>query len=226
LFAFKMDYRITALKVQTRNPNRVNLYLDGDFAFGVSRIVAAWLRVDQILTEEKIASLKGQEAQEAALQRAMQLLSYRPRAEAEIRQRLEKAGFEPGVIAQVLERLRATGLVQDAGFAREWVENRGTFRPRSHKMLAYELRRKGVTEDAIQQALDETSADEVLAYQAAVRYARKLAGTESDEFRRRLLAYLGRRGFSYETAVPIVLRVWRELHQGVEDARIYDDKDE
>lgn len=208
-----MDYRITSLKVQTRNPNRISVYLDGEFAFGVSRIVAAWLRVDQILTEEKIASIKDQEAQEAALQKALLLLSYRPRAEAEIRQRLEKAGFETGVIDQVLERLRATGLVQDAGFAREWVENRGAFRPRSHKMLAYELRRKGVTEDAIQQALEETSPDDDLAHQAAVRYARKLAKTESEEFHRRLLAYLGRRGFSYGTAAPIVQRVWRELHQ-------------
>lgn len=189
------------------------MYLDGEFAFGVSRIVAAWLRVDQILTEEKIASIKDQEAQEAALQKALLLLSYRPRAEAEIRQRLEKAGFETGVIDQVLERLRATGLVQDAGFAREWVENRGAFRPRSHRMLAYELRRKGVTEDAIQQALEETSPDDDLAYQAAVRYARKLAQTETEEFHRRLLAYLGRRGFSYGTAAPIVQRVWRELHQ-------------
>ncbi len=93
-----------------------------------------------------------------------------------------------------------------------WVENRGAFRPRSHKMLAYELRRKGVTEDTIQQALEETSSDDDLAYQAAVRYARKLARTEFEEFHRRLLAYLGRRGFSYGTAAPIVQRVWRELH--------------
>jgi len=221
-----MDYRITALKVQKKNPNRVSVYLDGEFAFGVSRIVAAWLRVDQVLTEEKIASIKQQETQEAALQKALLLLSYRPRAEAEIRQRLEKAGFETGAIDPVIERLRASGLVQDAGFARDWVENRGAFRPRSHKMLTYELRRKGVTEDAIQQALDETSPDDELAYQAAVRYARKLTGTDPDEFRRRLLAFLARRGFSYETAAPIVQQVWRELHPGNEDVRNYDDKDE
>jgi regulatory protein len=221
-----MDYRITALKVQKKNPNRVSVYLDGEFAFGVSRIVAAWLRVDQVLTDEKITSIKQQETQEAALQRALLLLSYRPRAEAEIRQRLEKAGFDVEVTDQVVERLRATGLVQDANFARDWVENRGAFRPRSHKLLAYELRRKGVTEDAIQQALDQTNSDDELAYQAAVRYARKLSGTEFDEFHRRLLAYLGRRGFSYGTAAPIVQRVWQELNPGAEDARNLDDKDE
>ena len=87
------------------------------------------------------------------MQRALLLLSYRPRSEAEIRQKLAKAGFEPEVIATVLERLRANGLVRDEGFAHEWVENRGAFRPRSRRMLAYELRRKGVAEETIQQAL-------------------------------------------------------------------------
>ena len=219
------DHRITALKVQKKNPDRVSIYLDGVFAFGVSRIVAAWLRVGQDLTDEKIATLQQQESQEAALQRAMLLLSYRPRSEAEIREKLNSAGFEPEVIAHALERLRTTGLVRDEGFAHEWVENRGAFRPRSRKMLAYELRRKGVAEETIQQALANASEDDDLAYQAAIRYARKLVGTEWDEFRRRLMSFLARRGFSYETAAPVIHQVWQELRSEAGGVRISDDED-
>ena len=87
------ENRITALKVQKKNPNRVSIYLDDEFAFGVSRIVAAWLQVGQILSDEKIASLQQAENQEAALQRALLLLSYRPHSEAEIRKKLSGAGF-------------------------------------------------------------------------------------------------------------------------------------
>ena len=221
-----MNYRITALKAQVKNPERISIYLDGEYAFGVSRIVAAWLHIGQDLSDKKIAELKEQDTQETALQRAMNLLSYRPRTEAEIRQRLEKAGYAAGVIDQVVERLRATNLVQDAGFAREWVENRGTFRPRSHKMLAFELRRKGVTEDVIQNALSEADSDTDLAYQSAVKYARKLRGMEFQEFRRRLLGFLGRRGFNFETAAPIVRQVWQELGDGNQDVRINDQEDE
>jgi regulatory protein len=129
------------------------------------------------------------------------------------------------VIANALERLRATGLVRDEGFAHAWVENRGEFRPRSRKMLAYELRQKGVAEDTIQQALANASEDDDLAYQAAIRYARKLVGTEWDEFRRRLLSFLARRGFSYSTAAPVIHQVWQELRSEAGGVRISDDED-
>ena len=49
-----MDQKITALKAQKRNPNRINVYLDGIFAFGLARVVAAWLQVGQTLSDEKI----------------------------------------------------------------------------------------------------------------------------------------------------------------------------
>ena len=63
-----MTKKVTALKLQKRNKNRVNVYLDGEFAFGLARIVAAWLSTGQELTEEKIAELQAQDNVEVALQ--------------------------------------------------------------------------------------------------------------------------------------------------------------
>ena len=57
---------VTAIEVQQKNPQRVNIYLDDQFAFGLSRITAAWLKVGQGLSEEKIASLQAEDAREAA----------------------------------------------------------------------------------------------------------------------------------------------------------------
>ena len=222
---YKMDHCITALKVQKKNPNRVSVYLDEGYAFGVSRIVGAWLQIGQILSDEKIAVLQQQESQEAALQKATLLLSYRPRSEAEIRQKLVEDGFETTVIASTIERLRTNGLLHDETFAQTWVENRGAFRPRSHRMLAFELRRKGVAEESIEQALETTGDDSELAYQAAQRYARKLAAVEWDEFQRRLLSFLARRGFSYATAAPVVRQIWQALHPADGDVRNSDDED-
>ena len=220
-----VERRITSLKVQKRNPNRVSIYLDEEFAFGVSRIVAAWLHIGQELNEEKIAELQEQETKEAALQKALLLLSYRPRSEAEIRQRMKKAGFDPEVITKVLDRLRETGLVRDESFARDWVENRSALKPRSRKMLAYELRQKGVAEEAIEQALETTSEDEDLALQAATRYAHKLSAADWQEFQRRLMSFLARRGFSYETAKTVVSQVWKGLQSDDGDIR-YPDNEE
>ena len=207
-----MDHTITAITVQKRNPQRVNIDLDGEFAFGLSRIVAAWLHVDRVLSDQDIAQLQAKETQEVAFQNALRFISYRPRTSAEIESKLTEKGYAEMVIQATIERLRANGLLDDGNFARTWVENQSTFRPRGQRALAFELRRKGVTDDVIAQALEETPAEEELAYQAGTRQARKLAALERNEFRMKLSAFLARRGFSYGTIAPVVARIWEELH--------------
>ena len=58
--------KITALEAQKKNPNRVNVHLDGEFAFGLARITAAWLKIGDVLTDERIAQLQNEDAREAA----------------------------------------------------------------------------------------------------------------------------------------------------------------
>jgi len=206
-----MDRTVTALTAQKKNPNRINVFLDGEFAFGLSRIVAAWLRIGELLTDEKIARLQEQDSLEVATQRAVELLSYRPRAEAEIRKRLSESGFGAGEVDEVLGRLRQAGLVSDENFARAWADNRTTFRPRSHRMVAAELRQKGVADETIQKALDELPDDQDLAYQSAQRYARRLENLDWETFRKKLSGHLGRKGFSYEIVAEVTRRVWNEI---------------
>ena len=144
---------VTAMKVQKRNPQRVNVYLDGEYAFGLARITAAWLQIGQQLSDEKIAQLKAQDSHEAAYQKALGFLDYRPRSSAEVRKNLEKHGYDPEVIEQVLERLGRSGLVNDGQFAQTWVDNRSEFRPRGRRLLSMELRQKGLDDEAIETAL-------------------------------------------------------------------------
>lgn len=73
-----------------------------------------------------------------------------------------------------------------------------------------ELRHKGVPEDSIQLALQETQSETNLAYQAALKQARRLNGLDWQGFREKLSAFLARRGFSYGTIAPVVRRVWAE----------------
>src|SRR5512133_247869 len=152
-----MAYTITALKAQKRNPNRVSVYLDGEYAFGLARIVAAWLSIDQTLSDEEIKSLQEKDTDEKAFQAALHFLNYRARTEVEVRKKLFDKGFSETVIEQTLERLRRGGLLDDTQFAQAWVENQTNFRPRGRRALAFELRHKGVSDEIIQQALDETT---------------------------------------------------------------------
>jgi regulatory protein len=208
-----MSGRITALQAQKRNSQRVNVFLDGKFAFGLARITAAWLSVGQELSDEKIAQLQSEDAREVAYQQALRLLERRPRSHKEIQQHLSRAGVAEDVIQEVLQRLSRSDLASDEKFASAWVENRQEFRPRSRKALAFEMRQKGISPDIIDRALDKISDqdEEELAYQAASRQARKYARLDWPEFRQKMVGFLARRGFNYETSAAATQRAWQDL---------------
>jgi regulatory protein len=216
--------KITALETQKKNPNRVNVYLDDQFAFGLSRIVAAWLSAGQMLSDEKIAALQAEDAREVAMQKALRFLGYRARSMQEVRANLEKNEIPEAAIAHTLQRLQENGLLNDQEFAQTWVENRNTFRPRSRRALALELRQKGLDEEVVQETLDKNVDENALALEAARKHVRKVQGLEWQEFRNKLGGFLGRRGFSYAIIVPVLRQVWEELHTG--DEQTYIDNEE
>jgi regulatory protein len=219
-----MAQRISAIEPLQKNPQRVNIYLDGEFAFGLAAVVAAWLTVGQDLGEEKIAGLKEQDEVEITYQKALHFLSYRPRSSQEVRQNLIKRGISESLIDETLNRLQSFGLVNDLAFARAWVENRNTFRPRGKPALRMELRRKGLSDEIVESVLVTQENEAALAFTAARKYARRLMGLEWPEFRRKLGGFLARRGFSYTTLAPVVSEVWKEI-QMADAGSISDNED-
>ena len=208
--------KITAIEVQKKNPNRVNVYLDGEFGFGAARIVAAWLKVGDTLDEARISKLQAEDVHERAYQQAMLFLSYRARSEAEIRNNLRKHDYPDAVIGSTIERLRQDRLADDKQFARAWVENRTAFRPRGRRALTMELRQKGLDDETVQTAvagLDE----EALAQDAGRKRLDRLRGLDRNDFRRKMGEFLGRRGFSYDIISLTVQRLWDETHAGQEE---------
>lgn len=198
-----MAGKITALRFQKRNTDRVNVYVDERFAFGLAAIEAARLQVGQTLSDEDIARLKVRDQVERAYERALNFLSYRPRSEAEVRRNLRKKDVEDEVVEVVVERLMRAGLLDDREFARYWVENRLQFNPRGAYALRYELRGKGVPDAIIADALVDLD-EEAAARQVAEAGARRLTHLEPRDFCRKLGAYMARRGFSYAVIKPLV----------------------
>ena len=212
-----MGGTITAMRLQARNKNRVVVYLDGQGTLGLAKAVASRLAVGQALTDEAIERLRIADAEEDAYQRGLRLLSLRPRSEREIRLYYARHRIPGEVQEAALARLGDVGLIDDRGFARQWVENRQTFRPRSSLALKSELRQKGVPAEAIEGALAAVD-DEAAAYQVASRAARRLKGLSYEDFRRRLAGSLARRGFGYEIIRPLIERFWRETAGSVEES--------
>jgi regulatory protein len=204
-----MEHRITALTLQKRNRQRVNVFLDGEFAFGLSRITAAWLQIDQVISDEKIAELRATDDREVAYQQALKFLSYRQRSIKELRRHLQENHYSEEIVSETLTRLQNSGLLDDRQFAETWVENRNEFRPRSKRALAIELRQRGIADEDIDEVTQNID-DEELAYQAALKHTRKMEGLEWLEFRQKLSSFLARRGFSYDVIKTVVERVWTE----------------
>lgn len=211
LCVFNMK-KITAITAQKKNPNRVNIYLDGEFAFALARITAAWLKTGDLLNDEKIAKLQAEDSKERAYQQAMLFLSYRARSEKEIRQNLLKHEYSEDVVEGTLQRLRESGLANDNEFARAWVENRSTFRPRSRRALTMELRQKGLDEETVKQAVANVD-ENALAYETAQKRAPRFKDLEWNEFRKKLSDHLARRGFPYSIVTSVVTRLWNEMHK-------------
>jgi regulatory protein len=196
---------VTALKAQ-RAKDRVNVYLDGEFAFGLALIHALWLKIGQKLSDEDIAQLKAADTLEKAQQRAVNFIAYRPRTEREVRQRLKKAGANDETIGDVLARLKSAGLLDDEAFGRAWVESRVRANPRSRRMLAWELRQKGVGEEEVQAALAGVD-DEENAWRAAQKRWPRLKSLEPRERRRKLMEFLARNGFDFQTIEIVMAKI-------------------
>ena len=202
--------KITAIRTGKGQGKRVNVFLDGKFAFSLEAEVAVRerLQVEQELSASQIETLARSDHFHRCFNAAAHYLSYRPRSESELRERLHRRGFDDSIEA-VIAKLKEQGLVDDVAFTQFWKDNRESFSPRSRWLTKLELRRKGVADDIIDQVVD-TVDDNNNAYRAALSKARSLPLSDYQDFRRRLGEYLKRRGFGYGVIKHTVEQLWQE----------------
>lgn len=213
-----MMSKITALRMRNGcKEKRVSVYLDGQFAFSLGAEVVAQegLRLDQEITQPEIDLLNREDRYRRCLSAAIRYISYRPRSEFEIRERLTRSDFDSDCIEVAVERLKQQGLIDDVEFARSWQHDRQLFSPRSKRLTELELRRKGVSQEAIEQAVADMS-DEASAYRAALNRVGRLPVSDYFGFRNRLAGYLSRRGFNYQIINKTVDKLWREVKDGTD----------
>jgi len=149
-----------------------------------------------------------------ALAKAYRLLAVRARSEKELRDALKRADFSPELIEAAIAECKAQRFIDDAGFARQFVQNRLRNRPAGRTRLAMELRQKGIEASTIASVLDEVLTPEnqiELAEQLAEKQRKRLANLPPPKARQRLADFLRRRGFDWETIQGT--RLWTDLHE-------------
>jgi regulatory protein len=138
---------------------------------------------------------------------AYRLLTYRPRSHAELEQKLREKGFKEAVIEAVLADLEHLGYVNDRQFAGQWAAGRLRLRGFGRRRIEQELRRKGISQEVIREAISEAvppDDEREAAAKAAEKKLRTMLSVAPDVRRRRLAGFLERKGFSSEITRSIL----------------------
>ena len=178
---------ITAIEAQKRNKDKVNLYLDGEFACSLTAesVVRARLKIGQELSEEKLREIS----------RAM-------KTEKQVKDYLCLKGFDALAAERAVEKLKEYKYADDLQFAALYVEMNG--RQKGARRIKAELMQKGIDETKAEQALLMLS--EERSSESAAALADKFMRGKANDFKNlvRLSRFLAARGFDYETINQIV----------------------
>jgi regulatory protein len=149
-----------------------------------------------------------------AFERALKSISVRERTAGEVKQFLQRRGYEPDVIDDVIGGLREEGLVDDAGYARRFAEDRRLLDQWGNERIARDLERRGIARELVEQALAGHGHDDEMAVAVELLDRRFPMPFEGDRERDKAWRLLVRRGYEPELAYSAV----RRHEQGLRDA--------
>jgi len=200
--------KITALKIQVRDKNRVNVFVDGAYSFSldITQVASLGIKTGKEYTEAELAELENESQFGKLYTRALEYVLTRPRSQKEMRDYLYrktrdtrtktgdiKKGVSVELTQRVFDRLCEKGYLNDETFARFWVENRNVRKGSSMRKLQAELVAKGVSREVADAVLGQSERSDSAEIQKIIAKKAKRYASEQQ-----LVAYLARQGFSYD----------------------------
>lgn len=201
---------ITKLTVQKNNPNRVSVFIDGEFAFGVHQdlVLEYRLRAGRELTPDEQQALVEDDRVAKATSRAFDYLAHKPRTETEVRRKLRQNEYSEPVIESVVERLQELSYLDDVQYAEQYVERRFASKGYGPVRIRQELRKRGIdrhlAETAVADFFEEESPLAAAREKAQKRWPRIAREEDPRKRRDKLYRYLKRRGYTYDTIRVVI----------------------
>ena len=197
---------ITSIKSQKKK-ERVNVYLDNKFGFGIDleNFIKLGLKVDQEVTEIEIEKIVKKAEFQKTLDKLLRFATLRSRSEREINNYLRRKKVHESMHSQLFDRLNHLELIDDEKFAKWWVEQRQAFRPKPKRILSNELRIKGIDSETIKKILgDETIDEEKMAKDLIEKRAYRWKNLQGFELKQKMSQYLAQKGFAWEIIEKMV----------------------
>lgn len=193
-----------------KDPERVNIFIDNQFAFGLF----LWtkeelgLKKGMEIDEGLLESIKSKDELQGAKSKAYQYLSFRQRTQRELEDYLLKKDFSRNTVETVIESLKEAGYVDDLDFARTFVRDKTSYKSFGPYRIINELVQKGISKELIDQALEEEYHEELdeLVDMVEARYS-SILHDKSDKRFRRIGGFLQRKGHSYDTIRKVLDRI-------------------
>lgn len=188
--------KITKIEAQVKRRGRYSIFVDDQFAFGLSEtgLIESGISIGLEIDEKRLAELKDRSDFDKIYGRVLDLLARRSRSEWEISDYLKRKQVDEETASEILNKLSSRGYVNDEKFARSWVESRRLLKATSKRKLSLELRQKRISDQIITQVIQEDETDEQDVLKKLIEKKRSQTRYQDDM---KLIAYLARQGFSY-----------------------------
>jgi len=189
---------VTSLRPQ-RNNRRINVYLDGKFAFGIDldNLVKFGIKIEKEFSRQDLDKIIHEAEFAKTYNKFLNFATLRLRSEQELFNWLKRKKVPVTIYKKLFNRLKRLGLVDDMKFAKWWIEQRLEFRLKSKKELKYELRQKGIDKNVITEVLVESAINEG-------EIAKKLLAKRRFKDTQKAFAYLARKGFDFNTIKSVL----------------------
>lgn len=192
--------KLTAIKAQVKRADRVSIYIDGAYAFSLSHGQLLEYRLHTGLEIDAAQAEELAKASEAGklYDRLLRYVLVRPRSQREVQQYIRRKRYDQALSSDSVAKLMTRGYIDDAVFAKAWVQNRSATKPVSARRLRLELRQKGISDDLIARAMADGVHNQTAALQTLIaKKQRQIRYTDSQKLKQ----YLVRQGFGYDEVV-------------------------
>ncbi|OGY28665.1 MAG: hypothetical protein A3F33_00685 [Candidatus Woykebacteria bacterium RIFCSPHIGHO2_12_FULL_43_10] len=217
--------KITDLVPQKKDPNRVSVFLDGQFAFGLSQQIRfeQKLEIDGEIDQKTVTALVSQDQLNRLVERMLRFLSFRPRSEKEVSDHfLYKAKLKDLTVSEIelatykksigkaIDKLKKLEQLNDTEFVSWWVGQRNRFKPKGVALLKVELLQKGISRELIDNFFEKSSNSSESDLESALRAIdKKLPSFQklpSTDFKKKVTQFLLRRGFGWDVVNSVIDR--------------------
>ncbi len=196
---------ITDIKPQQKTPTRCNIYLNNNFYCGLEleTVMKFRLKVGQEIDTDKLDEIQCDSERLKATEKALNFLSNRAKTKKQVKEYLQKKGYTEKTVSAVMEKLIEYKYVSDENYAEDYVRVYSS--KKGKRLIAMELKQRGVLEDDMRLALDSIENEEESALKIAEKYIKNKE--KSKENLLKCYKYLISKGFDYDLAKQTVERI-------------------